>query len=92
MIILFCRINFIKQQNALPLSHKYKEDIIIPKKELNMHVSKKMQELFTNFISLINLYLLVPCLSALENTSHFDSLEKQCCSFRRFSCRNSTND
>lgn len=57
-----------------------------------MHASKKMQELFTNFISLINLYLLVPCLSALENTSHFDSLEKQCCSFRRFSCRNSTND
>lgn len=27
---------------------------------------KKMQEWFTNFISLINLYLLVPYLSALE--------------------------
>ena len=35
-----------------------------------------------------------PCTlsQCIRNTSHFDSLEKQCCSFRRFSCRNSTDD
>ena len=74
------------------LFSQYKEDIINPKKELSIHASKKNARMI---YKLYKPYKPVPPCTlpqCIRNTSHFDSLEKQCCSFGRFSCRNSTDD